>query len=210
MAKHWIVLIGFPAELEEISARLELPPSFVLLPIAVGEKDWNDRLSPYPCEKVFPKGASFLGQAEAFLSEIQTRLRHELALAEEKPASIIIAGYSLAGLFALYAAFESNLFDAAVSCSGSLWFPGFVERYPLGNKNPNLTYVYLSLGEDEAKTKNPILATIQTKTAAFQTALEKQGIVSDLTFHPGGHFADPNGRMVEALTKIITKKLQVS
>ena len=210
MAKHWIVLIGFPAELEEISARLELPPSFVMLPIAVGEKDWNDRLSPYPCEKIFPKGASFGGQAEAFLSEIQTRLLHELALAEEKPASIIIAGYSLAGLFALYAAFESDLFDTAVSCSGSLWFPGFVERYLLGNKNPNLTYVYLCLGEDEAKTKNPILATIQTKTAAFQAALEKQGIVSDLTFHPGGHFADPNGRMVEALTKIITKKLQVS
>ena len=210
MAKHWILLIGSPTELSEISSMLELPPSFVLLPIAVGEKDWNDRLSPYPCERVFPRGASFGGQAAAFLSKIQTRLLHELALAEEKPASIAIAGYSLAGLFALYAAFESDLFDTAVSCSGSLWFPGFVERYPLWNKNPNLTYVYLSLGEDEAKTKNPILATIQTKTEAFQAALKKRGIASDLTFHPGGHFANPSLRMVEALAKIITKKLQVS
>ncbi len=37
-----------------------------------------------------------------------------------------IAGYSLAGLFALWAVYQTGLFDRAASVSGSLWFDGFL------------------------------------------------------------------------------------
>ena len=38
-----------------------------------------------------------------------------------------IAGYSLAGLFSLYAIYRTDLFSLVGSMSGSLWFPGMKE-----------------------------------------------------------------------------------
>ncbi|MDY2610537.1 MAG: alpha/beta hydrolase-fold protein [Oscillospiraceae bacterium] len=38
-----------------------------------------------------------------------------------------IAGYSLAGLFALYAIYQTDLFSRVGSMSGSLGFPGIKE-----------------------------------------------------------------------------------
>ena len=39
----------------------------------------------------------------------------------------VIAGYSLAGLFALWAAWNSGYFRRVASVSGSLWYPGFTD-----------------------------------------------------------------------------------
>lgn len=74
--------------------------------------DWNRDLSPWPAEPVFGTEA-FGGQADAFL---ETLTRELIPAAEhEMPEDICwrgIAGYSLAGLFAVYAAYRSNLFPA--------------------------------------------------------------------------------------------------
>ena len=43
-----------------------------------------------------------------------------------KASFIGIAGYSLAGLFALYALYKTDAFTRVASMSGSLWFPGIM------------------------------------------------------------------------------------
>lgn len=44
----------------------------------------------------------------------------------ERRVFIGIAGYSLAGLFALYALYKTDVFTRVASMSGSLWFPGIM------------------------------------------------------------------------------------
>ena len=61
---------------------------------------------------------------ELLLDEIIPAVKTEL---NAEPKVVMLAGYSLAGLFALYAVTKCDLFTAVASCSGSMWFPDFKE-----------------------------------------------------------------------------------
>ena len=108
----------------------------------------------------------------------------------------IIAGYSLAGLFALYACTVSSRFDACVSASGSLWYEGFdtwLKEHPV-----QCDYVFLSLGDNEKNTRNPRMAKVEEKTReAFE--LISGYTACELQMNPGGHFNDPEGRLRRAI-----------
>ena len=41
------------------------------------------------------------------------------------PSARHIAGYSMAGLFAIWSLFETEVFESAAAPSGSLWYPCF-------------------------------------------------------------------------------------
>lgn len=92
------------------------------------------------------------------------------------------------------------IFAAAASCSGSLWYPGWMD-YLASAAVPEGSRVYLSLGEREAQSKNKMMARVgdvTRETAAFYAA---SGAVRDATlvWHPGGHFADPAGRLAAGI-----------
>ena len=94
---------------------------------AISGVDWNRELSPWGAPRVFRGGEGFAGGGSAFLSVLTGQI---LPLAKAQldfvPASRAIAGYSLAGLFSLWAAFQTDVFDRTASISGSLWFDGFL------------------------------------------------------------------------------------
>ena len=85
--------------------------------------DWNRELSPWPAPKVLRGGGDFGGEGPAFLDmltgQIVPLVEAQLGFA---PVSRAVAGYSLAGLFALWSVFQTDVFDRAASVSGSLWF----------------------------------------------------------------------------------------
>ena len=95
------VLIG-EEDIHRISTAL---PEISILQIPVSEKDWNDHLSPWPAEKVFRKGTDFSGHADSFLKD---QVEPVLLEAQKDYSQIFLCGYSLAGLFALYASAEKN------------------------------------------------------------------------------------------------------
>lgn len=67
-------------------------------------------------------------------------------------------GYSLAGLFALWAAYQTDVFSDVAAASPSMWFPGFtgyMEEHDIKSR-----MVYLSLGDKEPKACNPVMATV--------------------------------------------------
>ena len=74
-----------------------------------------------------------------------------------------LMGYSLAGLFALWAAYESDVFSGIVCCSGSLWFPDW-DHYVRDHVIQSKCSVYLSLGGKEEKTKNKVMAAVGDRT----------------------------------------------
>lgn len=164
-----------------------LPFSFLL----VSSEDWNRELSPWPAKKVLKGGGDFQGEADSFLQE----LLKEQHLQKEW-SHRIICGYSLAGLFALYACTKTSLFDACASVSGSLWYPGFTE-YLI--KNPaHIQQLYLSLGDLEKNSRQQLLSTVEEKTREVQKITSEYASVV-FEMNPGNHFNDPNGRIIRAL-----------
>ena len=158
--------------------------------LCIYDFDWNRYLSPWKHEKVFAKGEAFAGEADRFLDEV-------LALIPEGDwKEVIIAGYSLAGLFALYACTKSSVFTGCMCASGSLWFKGFTGYL---KENPvRCRRVYMSLGDTEKNTKNPVMAAVEASTLEAVHEMEKYTSVY-FEMNPGGHFNEPEMRIRKGL-----------
>ncbi|MFR9100684.1 MAG: alpha/beta hydrolase-fold protein, partial [Anaerostipes hadrus] len=113
---------------------------------------------------------------------------------------IYLIGYSLAGLFALWTAYETDIFSAIASCSGSLWFEQW-DEYVLHHQIKHESNIYLSLGGKEEKTKNPVMARVGDRTRTQEQILRNDPKVKHTTleFNSGGHFADAQKRLAKAV-----------
>lgn len=154
--------------------------------------DWNRDLSPWPSGRVFRKGEDFGGEADSTLKQIDEWLARHHAEFDK----VIIAGYSLAGLFALYASAQQDWYDACVSASGSLWYPGFAEW--LQSHPVRSSAVYLSLGDQEKNTRNPLMASVEEKTLQVYEILCTYTRCT-MQMNPGNHFNDPQGRLLAGI-----------
>ena len=115
-----------------------------------------------------------------------------------------IAGYSLAGLFALWSLHRTTLFNGAAGCSASLWFPGwedFADAHPLKEKS----IVYLSLGKREEKTRTRVISCIGPVMRSYEkTLIENPFVIStELAWHDGGHFTRTDERMAQGILWLI-------
>ena len=123
----------------------------------------------------------------------------------DRPSSISIAGYSLAGLFALYALFRTDVFSTAASVSGSLWYPGFADFTESHETAGKVEGVYLSLGDREDKGGSRIMRTVGESTARVERALREKGINTAYEMNKGGHFSDPEGRLAKGIAWVIAQ-----
>ena len=120
------VVIGDGSEVYERCRELDCPP-FTL--VAIGGLNWNRELSPWECDGTVRDAEPFGGQASGFLDELLNQIIPDVESSLPcPPVWRGIAGYSLAGLFSLWALWQTDAFDRAASASGSLWFPDFVDR----------------------------------------------------------------------------------
>lgn len=173
-------------------------------------EDWNGELSPWKAPAVFGK-EGFSGQGGKTLQWlVQDCISHfqKISHRKEEEAVFLIGGYSLAGLFALWAFHETGLFRGAASCSGSLWYPGFVE-YIEEKEHPEESdgkqaFIYLSLGVKEEKNKNPILSTIRERTEKLYDYYgTRADIRAKLEWNPGNHFTEPEGRLYKGFCRLL-------
>ena len=118
-------LAGMEREVEAI--RRQTAHLFLLAAVQV--ENWNDDLSPWPAPPVWGK-QGFGGRAEdtlAWLEQAVPGISQQYSIKED--CKVILGGYSLAGLFALWAATQTNALygtAAAVRRSASLkWPPAF-------------------------------------------------------------------------------------
>ena len=164
---------------------------------AVPVKSWNDELSPWEAPAVWGKEC-FGGNAAdtiCFLTEqaIPT-LKQQFALPEN--VRIILGGYSLAGLFALWASTQTALFSGVAAASPSVWFPGwmkFEQQHLIQAQR-----VYLSLGDREEHTKNTVMATVGDNIRTLHSRLAERGTDCTLEWNSGGHFKDADLRTARA------------
>lgn len=120
--------------------------------VAISGLSWEHDMAPWAGAAAFKNGAPFTGSADAYLrlltGELLPAVEWELP---GTPRWRGIAGYSLAGLFAVYALYHTDVFSRAASVSGSLWFAGFREYVFSHEPKRPPDYVYFSLGDRGAK-----------------------------------------------------------
>jgi len=186
---------------KEVWAALDEPKPTLA---AISGVDWNRELSPWPAPKAFRGSDDFVGGAPAFLSKLT---EHIVPLVENrldlKPSSRAIAGYSLAGLFALWTVFAADTFDRAASASGSLWYDGFLEHMTSGTLRNGVKRVYLSLGDREKNARNPRLAAVEEHTRQIAELLRNRDIPVIFELNHGGHFNDAPGRIARAINALM-------
>ena len=199
-AKHLLIqpidehdLEGLDQEVETIKELSD--KSFSLVAFMI--KDWNQELTPWGAPPVFGK-TPFGDGAEKTLEFITSQLLPEV---QEDIPHLILGGYSLAGLFALWAGYQTDKFEGIAAASPSVWYPQWI-GYASGNK-PLAKSVYLSLGDKEEKAKNPVMAQVGNAIRKQHELLTEQEINTLLEWNAGNHFVDSDKRMAKGFAWLL-------
>ena len=179
----------------EVAAIAQSDRNFLFAAVPV--ESWNDALSPWEAPAVWGK-QGFGGKAAdtlRFLTEqVIPTLTQQFRLPEN--VKIILGGYSLAGLFALWASTQTNQFYGVAAASPSVWFPGWMEfeqQHPIQAQR-----IYLSLGDKEERTKNAVMAAVGDNIRTLHSRLIARGADCTLEWNSGGHFKDADLRTAKA------------
>ncbi len=166
---------------------------------AVKVNSWNNDLSPWPAPAVFGK-EGFGDGAEKTLKYVLENIV-PVPEAARSTKRIYIGGYSLAGLFALWAGCRTDRFNGIAAASPSVWFPHFIEY--MQEKGIHADAVYLSLGDREEKTRNPVMSQVGNAIRKAQELLAGSGIDCKLEWNAGNHFKDPDLRTAKAFAWVM-------
>ena len=174
---------------------------------AISNLAWNNELSPWESPALYKNDGGFSGEADSYLSLLTDKVIPTVCDSMgTKPSYLALAGYSLAGMFAIYAAYRTDIFSRIVSASGSLWFPGFEEyvRFHDFIKKPDC--IYLSLGDTEAKAKNRVLATVHDKTESLFELYKSLKIPVIFELNKGNHFTEAALRTAKGIKWILEQQ----
>lgn len=200
-------------DLEELDTEVEYiethtRSTFTLVAVHIGK--WFDELSPWPAPPVF--GKTPFGDGAAGTLQYITELVIPYATShyncgevngDKKGtfANVILGGYSLAGLFSLWAGRRCP-FGGIVAASPSVWFNGWTD-YARGH-TMLARRVYLSLGDRETHTKTRIMASVGDRLREEQEILQGQGVSVTLEMNPGNHFQDNGVRMGKGFCALLS------
>lgn len=178
-------------------------PDFTL--VTVSGLNWEAELSPWTAGNLFKYSEMFTGGADAYLQFLTQQV---IPQAEAGLNGVLwrgLAGYSLAGLFTVYALYKTDLFSRAASMSGSLWYPGFKDFALQSALCKTPQHLYLSLGDKEARARNQYLKTVQQCTEELAAHYRSLGINTCYELNPGGHYRNIINRSAAGIKWLLTQ-----
>ena len=172
--------------------------------VLIASNNRTDDYTPWPLLASETLLMDFGGKAEEHLSFIKTCVvpfcesEYGFASSAEKR---VIGGYSLGGLFSLYAAVNTDLFGTVLSCSSSLWYSDFLDylkEHAFKAAHPKL---YMSVGDQEGTTATNLTAAQTSNTIALKDFYEPKFQAGDFKFtlEEGNHGNDISGRAWRAI-----------
>ncbi len=141
--------------------------------VSVPVADWGDALTPWPAP----------------------------ALRSGENGSHAVCGYSLGGLFALYAFAREPRFAACACLSGSVWYEGWVDWLRANAPDCAGRYAYFSVGKKEKRAGLPFRH-VEEDLAACAEILRGRGCAVDVTLGPGSHMQYVTERLAAGLTAL--------
>lgn len=174
--------------------------------VAISGLNWDHDMAPWDIPPISEKDTPCTGGADEYLRLL---LEEIIPKAEEQIRGRAlwrgIAGYSLAGLFAVYSLYQTEIFSRAASMSGSLWFPGFAEYIFSHEMKQKPKHLYFSLGDAECRTKNPYLKVVQEQTEKIERFYRAGGIDTCFKLNPGNHFKNGIERTAAGITWLLER-----
>ena len=161
--------------------------------VAVKVDDWNSDLTPWKADPVFGKE----GFGDGASVTLEYLLENVIPEFQREGRRFYIAGYSLAGLFALWTAYETDVFEGAVAASPSVWYPGwtdYAEKHDFRAER-----AYLSLGDKESKTRNQVMAKVGDNILRQDEIFRNSGVECKFEWNPGNHFRDADKRTAKGM-----------
>lgn len=119
-----------------------------------------------------------------------------------KPNTVLSRGYSLAGLFALWASYQSTSFHGIASASPSVWFKNWLDY--AAQRSPTLQLAYLSLGDREEHTKTEIMSHVGECIRRQYELYRQSRTHCTLEWNKGNHFQDNGERTAKGFVWLLT------
>ena len=171
---------------------------------AVKVNNWNRDLSPWPAPAVFGKEDFGDGADETLKYLLENVVPAPEKKPDQKRKRTFIGGYSLAGLFAVWAGYQTDRFQGVAAASPSIWFPHFTD-YMMENRI-HVDAVYLSLGDREEKTRNPVMSQVGNEIRKAYAILTDSGQDTLLEWNKGNHFKQPDLRTAKAFAWLMERE----
>lgn len=189
-------------DIEVMDKQVELLVSEVKEPfllVAFKVNNWNNDLTPWQMPAIFGK-EDFSGEGKNTLKFLEDTLLPNIFEKYKLEADIkkILGGYSLAGLFSLWSAYQSDKFDAIVAASPSLWFKDWTNY--IREEKVLVDNIYLSLGDKEEKTKNKVMSYVGDSIRIQEEVLKTQKVNTILEWNKGGHFQNSEIRVAKGFS----------
>ena len=199
-----LILHCFSEEEEAVVKLLKGQEYFSFPLLCINNLDWQKDMCPWNSPALINTEKDFIGGADEYLSLLEKEIMPKaVEIFGKEPNYYALAGYSLAGLFALYAGYRSSLFSRIASVSGSLWYPDFLSFAKEKKMLSKAEKLYLSLGTEEAKTKHAVLSTIERKTRELVEHYQSSGYCVNFEQNPGNHFCEVEQRIEKAIRWIM-------
>ena len=199
-----LILHCFSEEEEAVVKLLQGQEYFSFPLLCINNLNWQKDMCPWDSPALIKNEKDFIGGADEYLFLLEKEIiPRAVEILGEEPTYYALAGYSLAGLFALYAGYQSALFSRIASVSGSLWSPDFVSFAKEKKMLSKAERLYLSLGTEEAKTKHAILSTIERKTRELVEHYQSSGYCVNFEQNPGNHFCEVEQRIEKGIRWIM-------
>lgn len=188
-------------EISSLLAQKDCPPHSL---VVISHLAWDDEMSPWECPALTEDDTPCTGGADTYLVWLTQTLipKVEKHFSGEIPYRAL-AGYSLAGLFALYAPYKTSIFSRIASMSGSLWFPDFISYIKSNKMVRKPDCIFLSLGETEDNSPIPMLDTVRIRTEEAYTYFQDLSIPSMFRLNPGDHLTECSERTVAGIRWIL-------
>ena len=172
--------------------------------VSVPVRTWNDALTPWEAAALRRGAPRFGGKAAATLTELRETVVPlvEAQTGARRPAHRAICGYSLGGLFALYAFTGDRIFSACACLSGSLWYEGFVDYLRDLPFDGTGKHAFFSLGKKEPKAGAPIMRGVQDNMEACAEILRERGCEATCSLGPGSHMQHHRERFETGLAAL--------
>lgn len=196
---------------KEVTMIRELADTDDFLLACVRVVDCNEDLTPWVAPGIFGN-SDFSGRATQTLDillneripEILREHEQALALANDPRSGFasadtsanavrfFLGGYSLGALFALWAAYQTDIFSGIAAASPSLWYPDFIEY--MEDHQILTDAVYLSIGTKEESIRNRVMSRVGDGIRAADEILSHEGILKTFEWNQGKHFQDQEKR----------------
>lgn len=173
--------------------------------VGISNIDWNNEMTPWREENIIKNDPDFAGKADNYLLILDEKILPRISKEIHKKYKVsyyALVGYSLGGLFALYATYTTNTFQRVASVSGSLWYPGFLDYVKEHKINTTLDKAYFSLGNKEKNSKNTQLQKVEDMTKKIESIYAK-ATISIYKENEGNHFQEAELRIAKAIQWIL-------